>query len=124
MPEWYDGDETFLPINDQEKLLELEEWADSILATDRRERGITKHSEMRDILSVGQLRNRRSREHYVKSGAPDESLVSGIFKRVYPYTRAAGLPPKNLTPEQAGKVTIRRVENGSKIHFDPEDEQA
>lgn len=83
LPEWVDDDATLLPTR-ADKLLELEEAADEFLAADRRDRGVTKHSDMRDYLSFGQLRTRLKREIYTSVGYPDASLVSGIFVRTYP----------------------------------------
>lgn len=67
---------------------ELDELATEILQEDRRRRGVTKHSEMKDWLSPGQIYRRQSREILPTSGVPDKSYVSGLFHRVYnPNTR-------------------------------------
>ena len=69
---------------------ELEEQADRLLA-DQRRSTTTKHTEMRDYLSVGQLERRMAREIYTSTGFPEESLYRGITKRAY-------YPPRDGAP--------------------------
>lgn len=121
VPDWYDeGEKGSLLPSDSARLNDLELWADSILATDRRNSGETAHSKLREILSTGQLRTRRSREVYTKYGVPDVSLVSGQFGRVYPDRSGIKLPPEDLSPDQVSDVVIRRVD-GKQLNPGPED---
>lgn len=76
--------------------LELDEEADRILADDRRS-GPKTHSALRDYLSHGQMKTRMSREIYVSTGTPDESLYLGIVKRAYSPPRDGG--PRDLREE-------------------------
>ena len=69
----------------------LEEEADRLLAEDRRARGVTRHSDMQDYFSEGQLYRRTSREVITSAGVPDASLYCGIFKRTY-------CPPRDGVP--------------------------
>lgn len=60
----------------------LEEWADKALA-DHRRKYVRRHRDKQDYLTEHQLKKRIQKEVYVTSGVPDESLFSGLFKRVY-----------------------------------------
>ena len=62
----------------------VEEEADRWLARSRE--GVTALSEKRDFLTRDQLQLRASREVLNQNGFPDESLMSGFFRRAYnPY---------------------------------------
>jgi hypothetical protein len=45
-------------------------------------KGVTKHSEKKDILTPWKWQERLRREVYVRSGVPDASTRQGIFHRV------------------------------------------
>lgn len=78
---------------------ELEEEADRLLNESRR--GVTKHSEKKDFFSPGQMQWRKSREVYVTSGIPDESLFLGLARRAYAPGREKG--PRDLRDEGVSK---------------------
>ena len=66
----------------------IEGLADYMLAKERR--GVTKHSEMKDYFSIGQMDLRRSREVYPTQGFPEANLFSGLYRRAYnPKTRGS-----------------------------------
>lgn len=60
---------------------EKEDVANHILAVSRR--GITKHSDLREVLSVSQLDLRRGREVYTTQGFPEKYLFQGLYRRAY-----------------------------------------
>lgn len=69
--------------------------ADWMLAESRK--GITKHSELRHVLSLSQLELRRSREVYPAQGFPEKNIYSGLYRRAYnPQTR--GTHSSKATP--------------------------
>lgn len=81
---------------------EKEAMADFILAKGRR--GVVKHSELRDYLSVSQYNLRLSREVYTKKGSPDKSIMQGIYRRAYnPHTR--GPHTSKATPSEIDEGT-------------------
>ena len=76
----YLGGEKFLNLKSGVDF-SLEEEADQWLARSRE--GITALSEKRDFLTRDQLQLRASREVLNQNGFPDESLMSGLFRRSY-----------------------------------------
>lgn len=81
---------------------ELENEADKILAKDRE--GVTKVSDMKDVLSPDQLERRRNREVYVRSGCPDQALYRGMFRRAY--------NPRSANYQSNGKRRVMDKKDG------------
>lgn len=61
----------------------LEEYADEMLAQARREVPRSQDDDPYEVLSVGQLDRRRSREIYNRNGFPEPHLYSGLYRRAY-----------------------------------------
>lgn len=61
----------------------LEDYADELLAQNRRENPRSQDQDPYEVLSPGQLDRRRSREIYNRNGFPEAHLFSGIYRRAH-----------------------------------------
>lgn len=79
-------------------------------------RGVTKHSEKSDILTPWKEGERRRREVYVASGAPEAHMRRGMFHRVANATRPDLNSREGIAPPRRGISSLRNFVDGHGDH--------